>query len=106
MMATGVGAISRTRTRRSPTWSSSSVTVSPARATVVSVFVSVKTRPARGVFEATTLTWAMLELVRGKRVDHPKRGSKDVSDALVNAMWLEVEYGGTDKELVFAGVGL
>ena len=46
----------------------------------------------------------MLELVRGKRVDHPKRGSKDVADAVANAIWLEREFSGYDSEVYFAGV--
>jgi len=30
-----------------------------------------------------------LEIARGQRVDHPKEGSKDVADALANAVWFE-----------------
>jgi len=45
-----------------------------------------------------------LELIRGKRVDHPKRGSKDVSDAVANAVWMELDESGSGGELAFAGV--
>lgn len=30
-----------------------------------------------------------LEIARGQRIDHPKEGSKDVADALANAVWFE-----------------
>jgi len=45
-----------------------------------------------------------LEMVRGKKVDHPRGGSKDVSDAVANALWLESQMTGFDDELAFAGV--
>lgn len=38
-----------------------------------------------------------LKLIRGTRVDHPKRGSKDVSDSVVNSIWLLKEIMGTMK---------
>ena len=36
-----------------------------------------------------------LELVRGQKVDHPKKGSKDVSDACTNAIWKLGQSGGS-----------
>ena len=45
-----------------------------------------------------------LELVQGKRVDHPKHGSKDVADATANAVWLEAQNNSDDGEVAFSGV--
>lgn len=39
-----------------------------------------------------------LELVRGIRVDHPRDGSKDMADALANAVWECMEEQGTKPE--------
>lgn len=44
-----------------------------------------------------------LELVRGTKVDHPRRGSKDVSDAVANCLWLETEYSEYDDDIVAEG---
>lgn len=39
-----------------------------------------------------------LELIRGTKVDHPRSGSKDVSDALANAVWYEREFNDQAEE--------
>jgi len=32
-----------------------------------------------------------LELRNGRKIDHPRRGSKDIADALTNAIWLATQ---------------
>jgi len=41
-----------------------------------------------------------LELLRGQKVDHPKKGSKDVSDAAANATWILGLDAGHEEQLV------
>jgi hypothetical protein len=55
-------------------------------------------------YEVMTNELKFLELVRGVRVDHPRGGSKDVADAVANALWLEGEFSGQDTDIVFSGV--
>ena len=45
-----------------------------------------------------------LELRRGKKVDHPRNGSKDVSDACANAYYISKEHIGSFDEPMYASV--
>ncbi len=48
-----------------------------------------------------------LRLYRGKRVDHPPGGSKDVADALANLVWaLEETFGGVNNLPLIVGVAV
>jgi len=47
-----------------------------------------------------------LEITKGKKINHPRGGSKDVADAVANACWLEKQEAGSFEEPVVHTFGV
>jgi hypothetical protein len=46
-----------------------------------------------------------LQLINGKKVDHPPNGSKDLADALAGAVWLASSYSASETEIEATIIG-